>query len=130
MSFRACSTAAGFTLYDATEPVSPDRPSGDAPAALPDLLDALAERRHLVRVARDDDQVGDLALLDGAESVVDAEELGRASGRRLERRSRRHPARDHQLELAEVATVGRDPRVSAHRDADTCLDRLAERGPV
>ena len=62
--------------------------SPDLPAALPDLLDACPEAIELVRVAADDDQIGQLPFLDRAEPVLDAEEPRRFEGRRVGGRPR------------------------------------------
>ena len=65
----------------------------DLLAALPHLLDAAAETVEIVRIAADDDQVSQLAVLDRAELSVDAEEPGRLEGRRAEDGRRSHAGR-------------------------------------
>src|SRR6478672_9437182 len=112
-------------------PIDPARAdSGDAAPVLPDLVDALAHVREVVRIAVEDDEVGALAGLDRPGLAIDAEQLGGAPCRRLEDRRGRHPASRHQLELTQVLPVGRDAAVGAHRDADPGLDRRPEGCPV
>ena len=55
---------------------------------------------------------------------------GGAPRRRLERRRGRHPAVDHQRQLAQVPAVRRHAAVGAHRDPDAGLDGVAEAGPM
>src|SRR5687767_8256291 len=73
--------------------------------------DALGLPYVLERVAGDGDEVRELAGLERAEAVRDAEQLGDDRGGRPERRGRRHAEPDHVAELLRVAPVREDARV-------------------
>ena len=69
------------------------------------------------RVARDGDQVGELAGLDRADPVLPAEQLGGVGGRGLDRLHRRHALLHHVGELLRVVAVREDAAVGAERHA-------------
>ena len=59
------------------------RSVSDSLTGLPHLLDAVADVLEVVGVAAHDHEVGELALLDAPQPIVDAQQAGRLEGRRL-----------------------------------------------
>src|SRR5688572_26623333 len=78
------------------------------------------------RVARDGDDVGELAGLDAAEPVVDLELARRDDRRLLYRLHRRHARLDHVAEFLAVVAVRAYAAVRAEHDPDARFPGLAE----
>ena len=70
------------------------------------------------RIAGDDDQIGELALLDRADVMLPAETFGGPAGRRPQCLKRRQPGFDEALDLDSIARMAVPAGIGSGRDLD------------